>query len=98
MQIPTPASSAKTFRTAARRALAGRWSDALTWLAVLTLICGGLFGAGFTFNQAEDTVVGCIGLTQQAASVAVGDISLGNFKSSVRHNGLFNQVLNFINS
>ena len=56
MQIPTPASSAKTFRTAARRALAGRWSDALTWLAVLTLICGGLFGAGFTFNQAEDTV------------------------------------------
>ena len=56
MQIPTPASSAKTFRTAARRALAGRWSDALTWLAVLPLICGGLFGAGFTFNQAEDTV------------------------------------------
>ena len=48
------------------------------------------------FDQAENAVVRGIGLAEQTAGIAIGDILLGNFKSAMRHNGFFYQVLNFL--
>ena len=48
-------------------------------------------------DQAQDPVIGGVGLTQQAAGVAVGDILLGHLESAVSHDGLLHQVLNFLN-
>ena len=47
-------------------------------------------------DQAEDAVVRGIGLAQEAAGVAVGNIFLGHLESAVSHNGLFHQILNFL--
>ena len=44
-------------------------------------------------DQAQDPVVGGVGLTEQAPGVAVGDVGLGDLKSTVRHDSLFYQIL-----
>ena len=49
-------------------------------------------------NEAENAIVCGIGLTQQTANIPVCDIHFGNFKGTMRHNGLFHQVLDFFHS
>ena len=46
-------------------------------------------------DEGKDPVIGGIGLTGEGTDVTVGNIFLGNFKSTVGHDGLFHQVLNF---
>ena len=45
-------------------------------------------------DQAEDPVIGGVGLAQQAAGIAVSNVLLGDLKGTVSHDGLFHQVLN----
>ena len=47
-------------------------------------------------NQAEDAVIGGVGLAQQAAGITIGDIFLGHLKGTVGHDGLFHQILNLL--
>ena len=47
-------------------------------------------------NQAEDAVIGGVGLAQQAAGIAIGDIFLGHLESAMGHDGLFHQILNLL--
>jgi len=54
MQPNSPLHSASFYRAQARKALAGRWVDALIWLAVLTLITGMMFGLGFSLSSVEN--------------------------------------------
>lgn len=54
MQPNSPLHSASFYRAQARKALAGRWVNALIWLAVLTLITGMMFGLGFSLSSVEN--------------------------------------------
>ena len=47
-------------------------------------------------DEAEDAVIGGVGLTQQAAGVAVGDVFLGHLVVAVGHDTLFHQVLDLL--
>ena len=47
-------------------------------------------------NQAENPVVGGVGLPGQRTGVAVGDVFLGDLKGAVGHDGLLHQVLNLL--
>ena len=49
------------------------------------------------FDKRKDLVVGGVAFTNQRTDVAIGDIVLCNLKSTVRHDLLFHQVLNFFN-
>ena len=48
------------------------------------------------FNQAENPVIGGIGLTGQAADITICNIFLGDLKGSVGHDRLLHQILNFL--
>ena len=48
------------------------------------------------FDQGKNAVIGGVGLPQQTADIAVGDIFLCHLKSAVGHNGLFHQILDLL--
>ena len=47
-------------------------------------------------NEAEDAVIGGVGLAQQAAGIAVGDVLLGHLVVAVGHDTLFHQILDLL--
>ena len=47
-------------------------------------------------DQAQNTVIRCIGLTEQAADIPVSNIDLGNLECAMGHDGLFYQILDLL--
>ena len=48
------------------------------------------------FDEGENPVIGGVGLPDEAPGVAVSDVLFGHLKGTVGHNGLFYQILNFL--
>ena len=48
------------------------------------------------FDEAQNPVVGGVGLPGKGTDIAVSNVLLCNFKGTVGHNGLFHQILNFL--
>ena len=81
--------------------------DVLTHLAchVVTLYCvdGGILVGVFLFNllvvrldQRQNPIICGIGLSGQAADIAIGNILFGNLKGTMCHNCFFHKILNFL--
>ena len=70
----------------------------VTLRAVDDRVLVGVFLLGLlvvALDQAQDAVVGRVGAAHQAAGIAVGDVGLGDLERAVRHDLLFDHVLNF---
>ena len=70
----------------------------VTLRAVDDRVLVGVFLLGLlvvALDQAQDAVVGRVGAAHQTAGVAVGDVGLGDLERAVRHDLLFDHVLDF---
>ena len=68
----------------------------VTLRAVDDRVLVGIFLLGLlvvALDQAQDAVVGRVGAAHQTAGVAVGDVGLGDLERAVRHDLLFDHVL-----
>ena len=70
----------------------------VTLRAVDDRVLVGVFLLGLlvvALDQAQDAVVGRVGAAHQTAGIAVGDVGLGDLERAMRHDLLFDHVLNF---